>query len=139
MVAICDVQEEVTTLDRKQNSVTKLNSNYMQVYEVRMGRKRLKRQRLIRRLALLAVVVLIMFGGLATYHVKQRNLQADKREEYAQLKEEHAALKKEESRLTEEIGLLKDEDYVLEIARTNYFFSKEGEMIFKIPNENPSY
>ena len=48
-------------------------------------------------------------------------------------------LKNEEVSLQEEAERLKDEEYVLEIARTNYFFSKEGELIFKLPDEKPAY
>ncbi len=60
-------------------------------------------------------------------------------EEYEQLQDELATLKKDEKNMKEEITLLNDEEYVLEIARTNYFFSKEGELIFNIPQEKPSY
>ena len=39
-------------------------------------------------------------------------------------------LEKEEKNLTEEISLLNNDEYVLELARTNYFLSKEDELIF---------
>ncbi len=111
----------------------------MQQYDAYIERQKKKKKRLIRRLVLFSVVVLIAIGSMTAYHVKQRVLHAEKNEQYEQMQDKLASLKKEEENLNEEIDLLKDEDYVLEIARTNYFFSKEGELIFKLPNEDPSY
>ncbi|OZU89536.1 cell division protein [Virgibacillus indicus] len=123
----------------KKKTVTRLDSNYMQQYDAYIERQKRKRQRLIRRLVLFSMVVVITIGTIAAYHVKQRVLQSEKQEQYQQLEEELASLQKQEENLKEEIELLNDEEYVLEIARTNYFLSKEGELIFKIPDEDPSY
>ncbi|GGB51198.1 septum formation initiator family protein [Virgibacillus dakarensis] len=123
----------------KKKTVTRLDSHYMQQYDAYIERQKKKKKRLIRRLALFSIVVIITIGSMAAYHVKQRTLHAEKKEQYTELQDKLTTLKKEEENLTEEINLLKDEDYVLEIARTNYFFSDEGETIFKIPDEDPSY
>jgi len=119
--------------------ITRLDSNYMQQYDAYMERQKRKKQRLIRRLVLFSIIAVIAIGSMATYHIKQRVLQAEKSEEYEQLEEDLAKLEDQEAHYLEEIKLLNDEEYVLEIARTNYFFSKEGELIFKIPDEEPSY
>lgn len=123
----------------KEKTVTRLDSNYMQQYDAYIGRQKRKRKRLIRRLILFSMVAMIVIGSMAAYHIKQRVLQADKAEQYEQLEKELGSLKNQETDMSEEINLLKDEDYVLEIARTNYFFSKKGEMIFKLPDEDPAY
>ncbi|HLR40322.1 MAG TPA: septum formation initiator family protein [Virgibacillus sp.] len=119
--------------------ITRLDSNYMQQYDAYMERQKRKKQRLIRRLVLFSIIAVIAIGSMATYHIKQRVLQAEKSEEYEQMEEDLAKLEDQEAHYREEIKLLNDEEYVLEIARTNYFFSKEGELIFKIPDEEPSY
>lgn len=119
--------------------ITRLDSNYMQQYDAYMERQKRKKKRLIRRLVLFSIVAALVIGGMATYHVKQRVLQAEKKEEYEQLEDKLTALKDKEKDYREEIELLNDEEYVLDIARTNYFFSKKGEMIFKVPDEDPSY
>lgn len=111
----------------------------MQQHDVYIERQKRKKQRLVRRLVLFGVVIAIAFGSMTAYHVNQRATQSDKLEEYQQLEEELVQLKNQESNLEKEIKLLQDEDYVLDIARTNYFFSKEGEKIFKLPDEDPSY
>ncbi|ASN03727.1 FtsB family cell division protein [Virgibacillus necropolis] len=123
----------------KKKTVTRLSSDYMQQYDAHQGRQKRKKKRLIRRLVLFSIVVLIAIGSMATYHVKQRVLHAEKQEQYEQTQEKMAKLEKKEANLNEEIQLLQNEEYVLEIARTNYFFSKEGELIFKLPDEEPSY
>ncbi|CDQ37762.1 MULTISPECIES: FtsB family cell division protein [Virgibacillus] len=120
-------------------TVTRLDSNYMQQYDAYVDRQKRKKKRLIRRLVLFSLIAVIAFGSMATYHIKQRVLHAEKTEEYEALQQDLAELEKQENNLKEEVELLKDEDYVLQIARTNYFFSKEGELIFKIPEEDPSY
>ncbi|WP_156289999.1 FtsB family cell division protein [Oceanobacillus salinisoli] len=123
---------------RKKN-VAKIDSSYMEQYDVYIERQKRKKKRLIRRLVLFSIVTMIIFGSMAGYHIKQRILHAEKLEQYEQLEKELAELKEEESNLNEEIELLNNEDYVLDIARTNYFFSKEGELIFTIPDEEPAY
>jgi cell division protein DivIC len=126
-------------LSAREKTVTRLDSNYMHQYDVYIERQKRKKQRLIRRLVLFSLIALLAIGSLTTYHFKQRDLRAEKMEEYEQLQDELATLKKDEKNMKEEITLLNDEEYVLEIARTNYFFSKEGELIFNIPQEKPSY
>ncbi len=111
----------------------------MQEYDAYIERQRRKKKRLVRRLVLFSIIVMIGIGSMATYHVKQRTIHAEKVAEYEQLEEELQNLKNEETNLREEMELLNDESYVLEIARTNYFFSKEGELIFKVPNDDPAY
>ncbi|WP_404450816.1 septum formation initiator family protein [Virgibacillus necropolis] len=123
----------------KEKTVTRLSSDYMQQYDAHKGRQKRKKQRLIRRLVLFSIVAIIAIGSMATFHVKQRVLQAEKQEQYEQMQEKMAKLESKEANLNEEIQLLQNEEYVLEIARTNYFFSKEGELIFKLPDEEPSY
>lgn len=123
----------------KKKTLANLETNYKHKYDAYIERQKRKKQRLFRRLVLLSIVVFVTFGSMAAYHFKQRSIQAEKAEQYEQLEDKLATLKKEEKNLHEEINLLNNEDYVLEIARTNYFFSKKGEMIFNLPDEEPSY
>src|SRR5690554_5530944 len=104
----------------KKKTVTTLESSYLQQYNVYIERQKRKKQRLIRRLVLFLFITLLTFGSLTTYHIKQRIVHAEKQEQYEQLEEQLIVLEKEESNLVEEVDLLNDEEYVLEIARTNY-------------------
>lgn len=111
----------------------------MKQYDTYMERQKRKKKRLIRRLVAFSILMVIVFVAMVGYHLKQREIHADKLEQYEQLENELVELKEKESRLKEEIELLHNEDYVLDIARTNYFFSKDGELIFKVPDEELSY
>lgn len=126
-------------MSTQKETVTRLDSQYMQQYDAYVERQNKKRKRLYRRLVLFSIVVLVAFGAMTAYHVKQRSVQAEKQEEYSDLQKKMSTLDKEEKSLNEEIDLLKDEDYVLDIARTNYFFSEKGETIFKVRDKDPSY
>lgn len=126
-------------MTRKERKVARIDSTYMKQYDAYVERQKKKKIRLYRRLVLFSIVVLLTFGSIITYHIKQRALYADKQEEYQQLENELASLKSKEKDLNQEVELLKDEDYVLQIAKTNYFFTDKGEIIFKIPEEDPSY
>lgn len=121
------------------SSVARIDSGYVKQYDAYLERQQKKKKRLIRRLAFFVAVTILLFGGLVTYHINQRAMLAQKQEEYQKLQQQMNELNNTEADLKEEIQLLNDEDYVLQIARTNYFFSKEGEIIFKMPDNSPSY
>ncbi len=124
---------------QKQRNVSRINSSYMKQYDATVQRQQKKKKRLQRRLTLFAIIVCLTFGSLVFYHINQRMLFAEKSESYETLQEQYATLEQEESDLNEQVKLLEDEDYVLQIAKTNYFFTKEGEIVFKLPEEDPSY
>lgn len=125
--------------NKQSESIARLDSTYMKHYDAYVERHHRKKKRLVRRLVLFALLVMIVTGSMVWYHVHQQQLYAKKLEKFETLQEEMTTLNKEESDLKREIELLENEEYVLQIARTNYFFSKEGEIIFKIPNEDPLY
>ncbi|WP_028781788.1 FtsB family cell division protein [Thalassobacillus devorans] len=122
-----------------EKQVTRLESNYMKQYDTYVARQQRKKKRLFRRLALFTVLTLVIMGSMLTYHFKQQATYHEKLERMEELQEQKIALENQEKNLKEEIELLNNEEYVLQIARTNYFFSKEGEIIFKLPEEDPSY
>ena len=60
----------------------------------------------------------------------------DKYKEAAVLEKKMAKLNEEEENLNNEILKLQDKDYLARYAREKYFYSKNGELIIRIPVDN---
>ncbi len=112
--------------------VTKIQSAYVDRYDKEMEQKQKRKKKLIQRLVIVSSVFVVFLGVLISYHFSQRGQYAEKAEESDALMQDYADLHTEKKSLKEEISLLNDEDYVLDIARTNYFLSKKGELIFQV-------
>lgn len=123
----------------KSSNVSRINEAYIEQHDAYVRRQKQRKKRLIRRLALFGLVVMITMVCLTTYHIKQRAKLSDLQAEYEEKSDELVTLEKEEKKLTQEIKLLNDEEYLLQIAKTNYFFTEEGEIVFKLPEEESSY
>jgi len=117
-------------MSESNDTIARIKSDYMKQYDAQIRREKRRQKKLFRRIMASVLIVTLVLGGLTVYHLKQRSLQADIKTEYSELKTEMAKLEKEEKNLTEEISLLNNDEYVLELARTNYFLSKEDELIF---------
>ena len=59
-----------------------------------------------------------------------------KYQEKGELKKELASLKDKEEELESDVNKLQDSDYVARYAREKYFYSKDGEYILKIPEDD---
>jgi len=57
------------------------------------------------------------------------------KKEKSELEEKLVNLKEEEDTLNSDIKKLKDPDYVARYAREKYMYSKEGELIIRIPDD----
>lgn len=111
----------------------------MEQYERQQKRNQRRKRSLIQRLVIAGVLMLATVAYMVHYHLEQRSVYSEKLKEYEALQSEMSELKKTEEELKEEIKLLNDEDYILEIARTNYFLTKEGELIFLLDDADSSY
>lgn len=60
----------------------------------------------------------------------------NKYQEKGELKKELASLKDREEELESDVNKLQDSDYVARYAREKYYYSKDGELILKIPEED---
>ncbi len=59
-----------------------------------------------------------------------------KYQEAEELERKKIALQQEEEQLNNEIIRLQDADYLARYAREKYFYSKDGELIIRIPTSN---
>lgn len=98
-----------------------------------MARKKNKKSK--RRLAIfgtLSVLAIVYSIFTACYYsYKIAVLEKSKK----QLNEQLTELQKQEKNLTTDIQKLKDPEYIAKFARENYMYSKDGEYILKIEDE----
>ncbi|WP_027410143.1 FtsB family cell division protein [Anoxybacteroides tepidamans] len=117
------------------NKVTKLQSSYVLAQEEK-ERKALKRRRIIAvRFTFLGVVMAALSAFfLYTLHSQSSNIET-KIQNQKKLEQQLKVLEKRQKRLEEEIKKLHDDDYIAELARKKYFLSKDGEIIFTVPQK----
>ncbi|WP_066185615.1 MULTISPECIES: FtsB family cell division protein [Gracilibacillus] len=123
----------------RRNKVSRINEAYIEQQDAQVKRQKRRKQKLYRRLMMFGIVAAVIMLGLISFHVNQRIQHHNMQQEYTELSDELTNLEKQEKQLEGEIELLNDEDYLLQIAKTNYFFTEKGEIVFKLPEEEPSY
>lgn len=121
---------------RQNKTVAKIKSEYMNQYDAQVERNRRRKKRFIRRFTFCSLVIAVTFFIMFSYHMKQRAIYAEKQAEFDALTEQLVKLELKEKELLEEIDLLNDDEYILDIARSSYFLSKKGELIFQDPDEH---
>lgn len=79
-----------------------------------------------------AVVLVTVFVSIGSYWLQI----AEKYQEKKNLEAEIIALKEKEEELKVDVERLEDPDYVARYAREKYMYSKEGEIILRLPEED---
>lgn len=120
--------------ERKHN-ITKIRSSYTVKQDRKQDIARIKKKRLIQRLVMFAAFALLITGAMIVTLISQSQAIEKKETEQTEMKEKLAFLQKEEEHLKDEITKLNDPDYIKQLARRDYFFSEEGEVIFQFSDE----
>ncbi|TDM07231.1 FtsB family cell division protein [Macrococcus lamae] len=111
--------------------VNRMNNNYTKQNRIKVKSSRVVRKRLSvfggALLAILLFLTILMVVQLQQ-NKQLKQAHATKTEELAQLKDKEIALK-------EKLKQLNNKEYITKIARSEYFLSNDGEIIFKIPEE----
>lgn len=126
-------------MTRRTRKVAKIKSDYVQEHEEQQIHKTKQKKQLFRRLVAFGVLFILIMGILTITHFNQRAVMDEKQKEYEEKIATLEDYKQENQQLEREIQLLGDIEYLLKIARKDYFFSEDGEIIFKLPDEDPSY
>lgn len=95
-------------------------------------------QKMKRRMTLVTVIAVLIFApmvkGIAENLISLRNVES----EIANAKENHTELMATNQDLKVQVGLLQDDEYIAKLARSRYYLSKDGEIIFSLPEDNQS-
>lgn len=125
-------------MEPKRKQIRVLNNEYFQAKqkEAQLQAKRQKRQQ---QRSLLHLICMATMGLLFIYgviRVAQAYLQIKAlKQETVVAKRELKRTQAKNDRLKREVEQLKDADYVQKIIRSQYFYSKDGETIYILPDD----
>jgi cell division protein DivIC len=117
-------------------NIAKIQTTYVHQQEIAEVASARKRKLLFRRLSLFLVFAALMSYLMITSFISQSTTLDKKVAQKKQLEQQMIQLKKQQEILKEDIVKLNDDDYLAKLARKEYFFSENGEIIFNIPEES---
>ena len=120
--------------ERKKN-VSKIETAYVMQQEYAEIASARKKKLLVRRLTIFFVLACAIFYLMISSYLSQTTKLEAKIAQKQKVEADLAELKKQEEILQENIIKLNDDDYLAKLARKEYFFSDENEIIFNIPEE----
>lgn len=123
-------------MTKKSNKIAALDTEYAKKKYAEFQQQ--QRQLIFRRRRLAAIFVgaLVIFAiiGVQIFHDMQRMHQLNELrvEENTEMKEVNADV----DQLHQDVSLLKDDEYVAKLARSKFFYSKDGEKVYPILESN---
>lgn len=124
---------EKSMAEPSRQNIRQINSHFVEQRAL-MEKEAARRKRgVLRRVIALTIMFSVLASiGIMSIHAQNQTLET-KSLEKAQLEQQLQSLVKQESELKQEIDALNDLDFIAEIARRDYYLTKEGEILFKIP------
>ncbi|MBB5356594.1 cell division protein DivIC [Anoxybacillus mongoliensis] len=119
----------------QRSKVKKIQTSYVIQQEKQEHKKAQRRKKKVIRFSIVVTMVLAA-SSLFLYTMMAQSSAIDGQlKTKEQLEEKLRTLQQDEKKLKEEIKKLNDDKYIAELARKQYFLSKEGEIIFITPEE----
>lgn len=119
----------------KRKIVTSLETNYMKQQEQSLKKQARRKKLFVRRMTIFVVLTLTLsYLSISTLISRNSLLQA-KEKEKAKLVKQLSALEQEQASLENEVVKLHDKEYINKLARSEYFLSDDGDIIFNIPEK----
>ena len=123
-------------MTKKSNKIAALDTEYAKKKYVEFQEQ--QRQLIFRRrrLAVICIGALVIFAilGFQIFRDMQRMNQLN--ELKVEANTELSQVNADVDQLTQDVSLLKDDDYVAKLARSKYFYSKEGEQVYPVLESN---
>lgn len=119
--------------NRFKKVVLKVYSDILNLVKWVIDMAKKKKKRHLKRMFLLSVVSIFVIGSTTYATLKYWVEIYDKYQEKKELKKELVALKEKEEELKVDASKLQDPDYIARYAREKYAYSKDGEIILRIP------
>ncbi|ACK40761.1 cell division protein DIVIC [Listeria monocytogenes] len=123
-------------MKKAESKVARIENRYIKDTATMKKTRSRRRIALFRRLAFMAIIFVVVGGLLTITYTKQALTLKEKKAKQVQVDKKMVAMKDEEEALNEQIKKLHNDDYIAKLARSEYYLSKDGEIIFNIPEEN---
>lgn len=115
--------------------IATLETNYMKQQEMQQRKNQKRKKLLFRRLTAFLILTVALTYLVCSSYISKTKLLEEMEREKAELKQTLAELQKQQAYLENEIVKLNDDEYIGKLARSEYFFSDEGEIVFTIPKD----
>ncbi|MBO1004712.1 FtsB family cell division protein [Pseudogracilibacillus auburnensis] len=115
--------------------IASIETNYMKQQEIALKRAAKRKKLLIRRLSVFLILSIALCYMVTSTLLFRSSTLETKQAEKKELELTLANLEKKQSMLENEIVKLNDDEYIAKLARSEYFLSEKGEIIFNIPKE----
>ncbi|WP_252315142.1 septum formation initiator family protein [Sinobaca sp. H24] len=120
--------------------VTEINKSYVRQQEreqqLQDAIQSKRKKGLRRRLTAMAVTGSIIAVVLAVILITQWQTLHAKETERTNLEKQYTEMQAEEEQLRQDIENYHDLDYIAEVARSDYYFTKQNETLYKMPDES---
>ncbi|HAA3042863.1 TPA_asm: septum formation initiator family protein [Listeria monocytogenes] len=123
-------------MKKAKSKVARIENRYIKDTATMKKTRSRRRIALFRRLAFMAIIFAVVGGLLTITYTKQVLTLKEKKEKQVQVDKKMVAMKDEQDSLNEQIKKLHNDDYIAKLARSEYYLSKDGEIIFNISEEN---
>ncbi|HAB7221205.1 TPA_asm: septum formation initiator family protein [Listeria monocytogenes] len=123
-------------MKKAKSKVARIENRYIKDTATMKKTRSRRRIALFRRLAFMAIIFAVVGGLLTITYTKQVLTLKEKKEKQVQVDKKMVAMKDEQDSLNEQIKKLHNDDYIAKLARSEYYLSKDGEIIFNILEEN---
>ncbi|EAE1538274.1 septum formation initiator family protein [Listeria monocytogenes] len=123
-------------MKKAKSKMARIENRYIKDTATMKKTRSRRRIALFRRLAFMAIIFAVVGGLLTITYTKQVLTLKEKKEKQVQVDKKMVAMKDEQDSLNEQIKKLHNDDYIAKLARSEYYLSKDGEIIFNIPEEN---
>lgn len=120
----------------KQQNVTKIDNQYVRQEEQQKKARSKARFYVKRRMFLLAVISVILFGSLIINTINKKSELAEREKIEVTVTKQLEEVKQDQEILKSQVKKLEDDEYILKLARKEYFLSDEGEIIFTMPSDS---
>ncbi|EOZ5810195.1 septum formation initiator family protein [Enterococcus hirae] len=123
-------------MTKKSNKIAALDTEYAKKKYVEFQEQ--QRQLIFRRrrLAVIFIGALVIFAILGFQIFRDMQKMNQLNELKVEANTELSQVNADVDQLTQDVSLLKDDDYVAKLARSKYFYSKEGEQVYPVLESN---